>query len=136
MSNILYSLAKESLLKGEINLVNDDVKVLFVKNSYTLNADIHQFVADIGNENIAARSTVLDGKSVTLGTFDAENETVENYGTSGFSYIIIYVDTGDDSTSPLLAYIDTATGLPVQSTSSEVSITIQWSDLSSKIFTL
>jgi len=136
MSNILYSLAKESLLKGEINLVNDDLKVLFVKNSYTLNADIHQFVADIGNENIAARSTVLDGKSVTLGTFDAENETVENYGTSGFSYIIIYVDTGDDSTSPLLAYIDTATGLPVQSTSSEVSITIQWSDLSSKIFTL
>ena len=136
MSNILYSLAKESLLKGEINLVNNDVKVLLVKNSYTLNADTHQFVADIGNENIAARSTVLDGKSVTLGTFDAENETVENYGTSGFSYIIIYVDTGDDSTSLLLAYIDTAIGLPVQSTSSEVSITIQWSDLSNKIFTL
>jgi hypothetical protein len=61
---------------------------------------------------------------------------VSNYGTSGFSYVILYRDTGSDSTSDLIAYIDTADGLPVPETTSTISIAIDWSNEGSKIFTL
>lgn len=136
MANALYGKGKESLLKGEIDLVNAEAKVLLVASSYAVDIDNHQFVSDVGLSNIVNRSDKLDNATVTLGVFDAENETIEDYGNSGFHYLIIYIDSGDDTTSRLLVYIDTATGLPVTSTDNTISITIQWSDLASKIFAL
>lgn len=136
MANAIYKKAKESFLKSEIDLIDDVVKLLFVSSDYVVDIDSHQYVSDIGSENIVARSEALDSKTVTLGTFDADNETVEDYGTSGFSYVILYADSGSDSSSELIAYIDTAQGLPVVATSSTVSIAIEWSNDASKIFTL
>jgi len=136
MANALYNKAKESFLKSEINLLNDAVKVLLVNSGYIVDLDSHQYVSDVGAANIVARSDGIDNKSVTLGTFDAENETIEDYGSSGFSYLILYTDSGSDQTSELVAYIDTASGLPVAPTSSTVSIAVEWSNEISKIFTL
>lgn len=136
MSNQLYSAIKEDFLSGQIDLLNVNLRVALVKSSYTVNILNHQYLSDIGSGNIAATSNVLEYVSVTNGILDAENETIENYGTSGFSYLVIYESTGTDNTSRLIAYIDTADGLPVNSTDAPISVTIQWSDLVSKIFSL
>jgi len=48
--------------------------------------------------------------------------------------IVIYKHTGTESTSRLIAYIDTATGLPV--TPNGGDITIQWDSGANKIFKL
>jgi len=136
MANALYNTAKEAFLSGELDLTQGNVKVLLVRNNYVVDLNSDSFVSDIPSAYVAARSTILNNVTVTLGTFDASNETVDEYGNSGFSYLIIYVDTGDDFTSRLVAYIDTATGLPVESTSANVSIILNWSNEASKIFTL
>jgi len=136
MANALYGKAKESLLSGEVDLSSDAVKFLMVSSDYVVAVDTHEFVSDIGSGNIVARSGELDNKTVTLGVFDADNESVEEYGNSGFEYLILYVDSGSDATSRLLAYIDTADGLPVAATDGVASIAIQWSNEASKIFAL
>lgn len=48
--------------------------------------------------------------------------------------LILFKDTGTNTTSYLIAYIDTATGLPV--TPSGGDITVSFSDASTKIFSL
>lgn len=136
MANQLYKGIKEDFLNGTINLLSVNLRVALVKNSYSIDIDNDQYISDVGSSNIAARSNVLENISITDGILDAENETVENYGTSGFDYLIIYESTGDDNTSRLIAYIDTGDGLPVASTSETISVTIQWSDLVTKIFSL
>jgi hypothetical protein len=136
MANLLYPSMKEDFLNGTINLLSVSLRVALVRDGYVVDASSDQFVSDVGSANIAARSDVLENITITDGVLDAENETIVEYGNSGFSYLIIYEDTGNDSTSRLIAYIDTADGLPVNSTAETISITIQWSDLITKIFSL
>ena len=47
---------------------------------------------------------------------------------------MIYRDTGTEATSPLIAYIDTATGLPI--TPNGGDIIVVWDDGANKIFRL
>ena len=46
--------------------------------------------------------------------------------------IIIYVDSGTEATSPLIAYIDTATGLPITPNGGDIIVT--WDNGTNKIF--
>lgn len=136
MANALYAKAKEALLEGLLDLTDNNIKVALVKNTYSVNLNSHEFLSDISGSAIVATSNVLTGKSTSLGIFDAENITIEDYGNSGFAYLIIYRDTGTAATSRLIAYIDTATGLPVSATADVISITINWSNDTYKIFGL
>jgi hypothetical protein len=136
MANALYAKAKEAFLGADLDLLNVTLKTALVKNTYSVDLVNHEFLSDVGTANIAATSFALEQINIDDGVFDAENETIENYGTSGFAYLIIYQDSGLSSTSRLIAYIDTADGLPVNSTNETISITIQWSDLATKIFSL
>jgi len=136
MANQLYSNIKEDFLNGTINLLSSDIRILLVKSGYSLDVSTDQYVSDIGSANIAGRSGSLDSVTISGGVLDAENETIEDYGTEGFDYLVMYESTGDDTTSRLIAYFDTAAGLPVAGTSGSISITIQWSDLITKIFSL
>lgn len=136
MTNALYSKGKEAFLEGSIDLTDDNIKVCFVKSGYTVDLSNHQYLSDISSSEIAATSSVLTGRTTTDGIFDAENITVEDYGTSGFSYVVIFKDTGNTATSMLIAYIDTADGLPVLPTTSTISVTINWSNAVSKIFSI
>lgn len=136
MANALYAKAKEALLEGLLDLTDNNIKVALVKNTYSVNLNSDEFLSDISGSAIASSSNVLSGKSTSLGIFDAENITIEDYGNSGFAYLVIYRDTGVASTSRLIAYIDTATGLPVSATADIISITINWSNDTYKIFGL
>jgi len=136
MANQLYSSMKEDFLNGSIDLLSVNLKVALVRSGYVVDIDNHQYLSDVGEANIAATSSPLENITITDGILDAENETIVNYGTSGFSYLIIYESTGLAATSRLIAYMDSADGLPVSSTTDTISITIQWSDLITKIFSL
>lgn len=136
MANALYTKAKEALLEGLFDLTDNSLKVALVKNTYTVNLSTHEFLSDISEAHVAATTSALYGKSTTSGVFDADNITIEDYGNSGFSYLVIYKDTGTRATSRLLAYIDTGEGLPVSSTVDPISITINWSNETYKIFGL
>jgi len=139
MANALYDLARQSFLdqNPSIDWDTDNIKVCLVRG-YTVNLTTHQFLSDVtggGGGTIVATSANLAGKTATLGVANATNITFTAVGAgAACPYLIIYKDTGVAGTSPLIAYIDTATGLAV--TPNGGDITVQWDAAANKIFKL
>lgn len=135
MANALYDLGREAFLNGSVSWTDDDIKVVLVDtNDYTVNLTTHQYLSDIAVGARVATSSNLSSKTATLGVADAADVTFADVTGDQSEAIVIYKDTGTASTSPLLAYIDTSTGLPITPNGADIIIT--WSNGSNKIFKL
>lgn len=133
MANGLYVNAKKEFLEGDIDWLSDDIKVVLVDTAaYSVNLSTDDFLADIPSGDRIATSSNLSNKTTAGGVADAGDVTFSEVEGDPSEAIVIYKDTGDASTSPLIAYIDTATGLPV--TPNGGDITVEWN--ASGIFAL
>ncbi len=136
MSNFIYSKAKESLLKGEINL-NDSIKVLLINTSlYTANQSSDEFVSDIPSNAVVYTSSLLSNKSITAGTFDADDLLLDNYDGTAFQAVVLYQLGGNNASSRLISYIDDSEGLPFPGTDDPLLLTLQWDNTNTKIISL
>ena len=114
MANTLYDSARQGFLEAQINWLTDTVKVLLVDaGAYTPNVSTHHFLADIQVSSRIAGPVTLTSKTTTGGAADAADVTFTSVSGASIEMIVIYQDTGTEATSPLLAMIDTATGLPI-----------------------
>ncbi len=135
MANALYDKGRQKFLEGSISWSDDDIKVVLVDAAeYTVNISTHEFLSDVASGGRVATSGNLASKTTTAGVADAADVTFTAVTGDQSEALVIYKDTGDAATSPLIAYIDTATGLPVTPNSGD--ITIVWDSGSSKIFKL
>lgn len=135
MANLLYSKAKQKFLGGDIDLEAMNIKVVLVNtDAYTINAATDEFLSAITAGARIATSGNLTGKSITGGVFDADDVTLANVSGVESEAIVIYADSGSAATSPLIAYIDTGTGLPI--TPNGGDIVLQFSGSTTKIFSL
>ena len=135
MANALYGKGRQKFLEGSIAWLTDDIKLYFVDLAdYTLLIDTDEFADDIPAIAKVATSGNFTGKDSTLGVADASDVTCTSVSGDEFEYIVIWKDTGTQSTSPLIACIDTATGLPC--TPNGGDIIVQWDSGASKIFKL
>lgn len=117
----------------------DNIKVALVDSgvypaSGTVNQAIanHEFMSDVtaGGATIARTTTALQSKTATTGSGDTLIGGVADAADAVFTavsgavseYLVIYKDTGTDSTSPLIAYIDTATGLAVTPNGADINV--------------
>ena len=135
MANALYDLGRQGFLDGSINWSGDTIKaVLIDTGTYTVNLSTHEFLSDIASGARVATSGALASKTVTAGVADAADVTFTAVSGSSAEAIVLYQDTGTVGTSRLIAYIDTATGLPV--TPNGGDITVAFDSGSNKIFKL
>lgn len=137
MANALFAKAKESFISANpvIDMDTDDIKVVGVDHATdTPVPATDQFLSDILAGAREFTSGNLASKSVTGGVFDAANITITGVTGDTVESIVLYKDTTVEATSPLIAFIDTATGLPFTPNGGDV--TIQWDDGASKIFAL
>lgn len=133
MANQLYPKAKEDFISGNIDLTSDTIKIVLVDTAdYTFDS-AHEDLADVAGAGRVATAT-LGSKTVTSGVFDAADATFSNVTGDQAEALIIYKDSGVEATSRLIAYIDTATGLPI--TPGGGDITVAFSDGANKIFAL
>lgn len=119
MPNTLYDNARKLFLEAGIHWINDDFRVLLVDlGTYTFQ-NTHQYVQAIPNEaRIGPVTGVALGTNLTRttdgGAADAPDVTFPSVSGPSIEAIVIYKDTGGvESTSPLIAFMDTATGLPI-----------------------
>ena len=147
MSNALYPLFKQAALSpgatggttqaANINLTTDTIKVALVKTSsgYTYSAS-HQYYSDLTpGSYVVGTPVAVTGQTVTNGVFNASSPvTFSSVTGPAVGALVIYKDTGTAGTSPLIAYFDTATGIPV--TPNGGNITITWDSGANKIFAL
>lgn len=135
MANTLYDKARERFLRGQINWDTDTMKVALIdKNVYTPNFTSHQYLSDVSGSAIIAAGVTLTGKSSTDGAADANDVTFTAVTGVESEALLIYKDTGDGATSPLIALIDSATGLPI--TPNGGDIIVVWDNGANKIFKL
>ena len=112
MANTLYDYCRQRFLEAQINWMTDTVKVILVSTSaYTPQTAVHQYLADIPVSARIAGPVTLTAKATTGGAADAADCTFSSVSGATINAIVIYKDTGTEATSPLIAYIDTATGL-------------------------
>lgn len=142
MANGLYGLARQSFLSQSpaLDWDTDAFKVILAKISagYTVSIDADQFVGNgttpIATANIIARTPNLASKTVALGVADAAGTTFTAVTGAASGALVIFKDTGSDASSPLTAYIDTATGLPVTPNGGDINVA--WNAGANKIFKL
>lgn len=135
MANALYDTGRKAFMDGGINWLTDDIKVCLVDtNDYTVNLATDDFFDDVTVGGRVAISGNLASKDSTAGVADAADVVLSSVTGDEAEALVIYKDTGVESTSQLIAYIDTATGLPV--TPNGGDITIAWDSGANKIFKL
>lgn len=135
MANALYDSGREKFLGGDIDWDADDIKLAFIdEGDDSIQLATDDFLDDRLSASIVARSNAFGTKTKVAGVADAANVTVSTVTGDQFESIDIFADLGADDASPLIANIDTATGLPF--TPSGGDIEVQWDDGANKIFKL
>lgn len=124
MANALYGKGREAFLNADIDWSADTIKAILIDTSaYTVDIDVHDFLNDVAGGAIIGTAVTLASKTATLGVADAADISFTGLvGAPTIEALIIYKDTGVSSTSPLIAYIDTATGLPVAAGATQVDV--------------
>lgn len=139
MANALFDNARELFLTAGLDWTTGTIKACLVDTGvYTVNLSAHEFMGDgvsagiVGGAN--GRSSNLSTRTAAAGAADADNVTFQTISGNSIEAIVIYRDTGDDATSELIAYIDTATGLPITPNGGDIIVT--WDNGSNRIFKL
>ncbi len=131
----LYDKGREGFLDGSINWASDTIKtVLIDSGTYTVNLATHNFLNEVAAGSRIGTPQTLGSKTVTAGVADAADATFPTVTGATAEAILIYKDTGVETTSRIIAYIDTGTGLPV--TPNGGDITVQWDNGANRIFKL
>lgn len=134
MANTLYDLGRQAFLEADLDWTGQDMRVILIDTAdYTFN-QAHDFLNDVPAGARVAVSGALTGKTATNGVADADDVVLTAVTGDQSEALIIYQHTGVESTSRLVAYIDTATGLPV--TPNGGNINIAWDSGANRIFKL
>lgn len=128
MANLLYTSFKTNLLNATatdaIDFTNNTIKAALVDEGVYTRSAAHTYYSDV-SAGVVGTPQTLTSKTTTGGVFDAADATFTTVSGASCESILIYKDTGNPATSPLIALIDTVTsGLPI--TPNGGSIIVAW----------
>jgi hypothetical protein len=134
MTSLVYPKAKEAFLQADIDMSALTIAAYLIDTAdYTYNA-AHDFLDDVASGAIVAGPQTIGSKTFTNGVFDGADIVFSTVTGDPCEAIIIANNTGSTATSHLIAYIDSATGLPVTPNGGNINVT--WDSGSNKIFAL
>jgi hypothetical protein len=138
VANSLFVSYRNLVLGAGLNLGSLTIKAMFVDHADdTPVAATDDFINDIASAArvpAIASCPALASKTagtVAAGVFDAADTTFTSLTGDASESLILFEDSGTESTSDLIAFWDTATGLPLTPNGGDV--TVVWS--ASGIFT-
>lgn len=112
MANQFYAFGRQQLGSAAINLGSDTIVAMLCSAAYVANLATDQHVSDI-TAGVVAVAT-LSGKAITGGVFTASNATFGLVGAGTIvTQMVIFKNTGVNSTSPLIFLINQASNLPL-----------------------
>ena len=124
MANTFYPKAKENLLKGNIDVLNDTIKVALIDTgTYTYNV-LHEAYDDLSG--VVGTPTTLANVALDVNSIGGDNVTFDSVTGSTVEAVVIYKDSGTPATSYLIAYIDTITNSPIVPNGGD--LTVVWDD--------
>jgi hypothetical protein len=117
--NFIYPAAKTLFLTGQLNLLDDTVLGVLVSAFYAASQN-HASLADIPPAYRIATTDPLANKTVVNGTFCASPATAHSVSGNMVQALVLVASSGTDISSPLIAYLDTSPGLPVNPTGGDL----------------
>jgi len=135
VSDVIYPSAKELMMTGQLDLVNDPVVGVLVNTTlYTFSSN-HAWLADVPSAAQIAMSGTLTGRTVTQNVFDADDANFGSVTGLPVQAVVLAKYTGVPASSPLICHLDQAvTGLPLNPDGSVVNVI--WSNGTNRIFAL
>jgi len=130
MANIFFNKAKAALLSGEINWASDTIKLSLMEDTYTPNQASQDYWSQISSEECSGTgytTKTLANKAVTeddannKSIADADDITWTGLNVGTVKGAVIWKDTGNPATSPLICWIDTG-GFPITTNGGDVTI--------------
>ena len=135
MANALYDKGREGFLDGTINWLSGDIRAILIDSGqYTVNLATDQYLVTVPVGARISMSGSLTSKTATAGVADADDVSFTAVAGPTVEAIVLYQYTGVDATARLIAYIDSATGLPFLPSGGNVAI--QWDNGANRIFKL
>jgi hypothetical protein len=136
MSNSLFDKARQRFLEGSINWNTDTIKAVLVDlAAWTPNLASNEYFADVSPSAYTGIAPVtLTGKSTAGGAAAAANVTFTSVSGASLEAIVLFKFVTNNADSPLIALIDTATGLPITPNGGDIIVT--WDTGVNKIFRL
>lgn len=113
MANALYDSGRAKFLEGSLDWDAHNIKMVLTDHGgATPNVATHDFRDDISAGTIATSANFAN-KTTTAGVADMDDVTFTAVSGASVESSTSYRDVGTAATDPLIAYVDTATGLPV-----------------------
>lgn len=138
MANALYDVARYKFANGEISWPTGAIKVALVDTGqYSVNLSTDTSMANIAVGAIIAGPLSLNNKTIeSNGAVNGDDLTFSTVSGNSIEAIVIYleIDALTPASNPLIAYIDTATGLPITPNGGDIIVT--WDNGTNKIFRL
>ena len=137
MATFLYDTGRDNFANGNIDWVNDDIRLVFIDDAdYTVDSANDATLADIAvAARVATSAAALSSLSTAAGVVDAADHTLTAVSGDEFEAIVIVAyNTGTPDNSLLIAYIDNYSGLPA--TPNGGNITVAFPNDANKIFKL
>lgn len=129
MANGFYTKGLEQMLNANIAWASDTIKAVLVDSAtYTPNLSTDDFLSDIPSGERVATVTLANGV-VTGGNVDFDDAVFSSVSGDESELVVIYKDTGDAATSPLLILFDTATGLSYVPNGNDIDLVLNGSGL-------
>lgn len=104
MANSVYTSAKSTIIDTDLDAAT--LKLVLLNSSYTFSA-AHQHLSDIVSGDRVATSSALTGLAVSGGVLGADSPTLSAVDNGTAVAYAVYIDSGTESTSKLLTFIDT-----------------------------
>lgn len=116
MASFIYNSFKKSALDGDIDLVNDTIKLMLLDETHTPDKDAHAFIDDVSGDEVSSSGYTAGGQALASKSTTQDNANDLAYldaadlswSSVSFTtrYGVLYKDTGTPSTSPLIAIFD------------------------------
>ena len=124
MANAIYPKFKQALWlqSANSNASTGTLKAALVDTGVYTYSDSHEFVSSLSGTVGTAQT--IGNKTFTNGILDGDNLTFTGVTGNTIEALVIYIDTGNASTSRLISYQDTnVTGLPATPNGGDIEIT-------------
>jgi hypothetical protein len=123
----VYPNFRENVLQGAYNLSTATVKVALLTSSYVYSSghtNYGQLTAGLLTGGGRSTDKTLSSKTFTGGVFDAADPSTWTGIGAGqtISQFIVYIDSGSDATSFLIAQVDSGSGLPLSTAGGSVNL--------------
>lgn len=105
MASGMFEAGVQSIMMGNIDLVNDPITALLVTSAFSPAFESDEFQSDIPDAAFVDEASI-PARSVLGGVFNGDPVTFTRAASGAVvSGVVVIADTGDEDTSRLLAYM-------------------------------